>query len=91
MGEYAKSKGIKISVIGLEGQELSMDQICQCATISGGTVNILHPLELMRQLRLISQNPIIATDVRVLIYVHPGVKFDNVTKQNVSYGTIETL
>lgn len=42
-----------------------MDILSSCAAITNGTVNILHPLEMVRQIRLIAQNPTVATEVEV--------------------------
>jgi len=50
--------------------------LSQCASITSGTVNILHPLEMVRQIRLISQNPTIATEVEVTFVMHPAVAID---------------
>ena len=61
----------------MEGQEISMATISQSASISSGSVHILHPLELMRQIRLISQNPVVATDTEVTIVTQPGVVLGN--------------
>ena len=53
------------------------------AVMTSGTVNILDPLELMRQIRLISQNPVIATDVEVHFILHPSLMFDRNTDTSV--------
>lgn len=50
-----------------------MDALSQCASITSGTINILHPLEMVRQIRLISQNPTIATEVEVTFLMHSAV------------------
>lgn len=51
-----------------------MDALSQCSSISHGTVNILHPLEMVRQIRTIAQNPTIATDVEISFFMHPAVQ-----------------
>ena len=51
-----------------------MDALSSCASITNGTVNILHPLEMVRQIRLISQNPTVATEVELTYVLHPSVK-----------------
>jgi hypothetical protein len=38
-----------------------------------GTVNIVNPLELVRQIRVISQNPVIATNVKTSLFAHRHV------------------
>lgn len=60
-GEYAKEKNITISILAVEGARTGLEMVSKCAEISGGTINVLNPLEISRQLRLISQNYIIAT------------------------------
>ena len=70
MGEYAQDSHTTISVLGIEGSNCAMEHLSTCASITSGTINILHPLEMVRQIRLISQNPIVATEVEV-IYLMP--------------------
>lgn len=60
-----------------------MGQISQASMITGGDVNILHPLELTRQIRLLSQNPVIATEVSVRLLVHPAIVFNQTEAENV--------
>ena len=48
--------------------------------MTSGTVNILDPLELMRQIREIAQNPVIATNVEVHFILHPALMFDKQTE-----------
>ena len=70
MGEYAQGSHTAVSVLGIEGSDCAMKHLSNCASITNGTVNILHPLEMVRQIRLISQNPIVATEVEV-VYLMP--------------------
>ena len=72
MGEYAQDSHTTVSVLGIEGSDCAMQHLSSCAAITSGTVNILHPLEMVRQIRLISQNPTLATDVEV-VYLMPPV------------------
>ena len=76
MGEHAAVSHTAVSVLGIEGSSCAMDALSQCATISKGTVNILHPLEMVRQIRMISQNPTIATEVELTFLAHPAVTAD---------------
>ncbi len=73
MGEHASASHTSVSVLGIEGSTCAMDALSACATITNGTVNILHPLEMVRQIRLISQNPTVATEVELMYYLHPTV------------------
>jgi hypothetical protein len=72
MGEYAQDSHTTVSVLGIEGSDCAMQHLSSCAAITSGTVNILHPLEMVRQIRLISQNPTLATEVEV-VYLMPPV------------------
>ena len=72
MGEYSQDSHTTVSVLGIEGSNCAMQHLSTCSAITGGTVNILHPLEMVRQIRLISQNPILATEVEV-VYLMPPV------------------
>ncbi|KAI6649811.1 hypothetical protein LOD99_6600 [Oopsacas minuta] len=76
IGREALISESTISIIGIEGQECAMEYLSQCAAKTNGTVNILHPMELMRQLRLISQNPTIASNVDVKFFLHPNLCFE---------------
>ena len=76
MGEYAQGSHTTVSVLGIEGSNCAMEHLSNCASITNGTINILHPLEMVRQIRLISQNPIVATEVEVVYLMHPLVSVD---------------
>ena len=69
MGEHAQVSHTVVSVLAIEGSRCAMQALSQCASITSGTINILHPLEMVRQIRLISQNPTIATEVEVSIHI----------------------
>ena len=76
MGEHAQVSHTTISVLGIEGSTCAMEALSACAAVTHGTVNILHPLEMVRQIRLIAQNPTIATDVEVTYLLHPAISID---------------
>ncbi|XP_064623154.1 circularly permutated Ras protein 1-like [Lineus longissimus] len=77
IGEYALRNETKISVIALDGAECNLQYISIAASMTGGTVNILNPSELTREIRFLSQNPVIATDVTAKIILHPTLCFDD--------------
>jgi len=49
-----------------------MESLSVCADMTSGTVNIVNPLELVRQIRLISQNPVIATGISAKLILPKG-------------------
>ena len=83
IGEYAKTCNVTVSILGIEGSKrCGLQAISQAASITGGTINILHPLEMVRQIRSIAQNVIVATEVEVSMITHPCLllKTDRSTK-----------
>ena len=79
IGEYAKSKGVTISILGIDGADCGARNLAVCADISGGNVNIVNPLELTRQMRMIIDNPAIATEVEVSAFLPKGFAFRGAT------------
>ena len=61
----------------MAGERTGLEKVSKCAEISGGTINVLNPLEISRQLRLISQNYVIATYVTVTLFLHPELEIDD--------------
>lgn len=57
-----------------------MELLGRCAELSSGDVNIVKPFELQRRMRMIIDNPIIATDVQVRSFLHPAFIFRNEVK-----------
>ena len=83
IGEYARTCNVTVSILGIEGSKrCGLQTISQAASITGGTINILHPLEMVRQIRSIAQNIIVATEVEVSMITHPCLllKTDRSTK-----------
>ena len=76
-GKHAKQKNITISILAVAGERTGLEKVSKCAEISGGTINVLNPLEISRQLRLISQNYVIATYVTVTLFLHPELEIDD--------------
>jgi hypothetical protein len=70
VGALAKKNETIINVLSIEGSDCAMDCLSRCAEMTSGTVNIVNPLELVRQIRAISQNPVIATNVKTSLFSH---------------------
>ncbi|ELR11576.1 Ras subfamily protein [Acanthamoeba castellanii str. Neff] len=73
VGGLAKKNDTTINVLSIEGSDCAMDCLSRCAEMTSGTVNIVNPLELVRQIRVISQNPVIATNVKTSLFAHRHV------------------
>eukprot|EP00761_Pharyngomonas_kirbyi_P008423 gb/GECH01008434.1/.p1 GENE.gb/GECH01008434.1/~~gb/GECH01008434.1/.p1 ORF type:complete len:1012 (+),score=312.14 gb/GECH01008434.1/:1-3036(+) len=67
MGRLARSHGTTVSVLGIEGSQCAMDILSQTAEETAGKINIVNPLELQRQMRMIIDNPIVAHDVSLTL------------------------
>jgi len=78
VGMYAKGNNTTLSVIGIDGTDGALSSLSACAELTSGNVNILHPLELVRHIRQLTQNPVIATNVQLSVILHPEVAFDRV-------------
>lgn len=83
IGRHAKDKGVTISILGIDGADCGARNLAVCADISGGNVNIVNPLELTRQMRMIIDNPAIATDVQISAFLPKGFAFRNTTGCNM--------
>ncbi|XP_041351895.1 circularly permutated Ras protein 1-like [Gigantopelta aegis] len=75
VGQYARSKDVIINLLAVEGEPVGLQYVSMCAIASGGSVNMLNPLEIVRQLRLIAQNAVVATGVNVTFLLHPSMVF----------------
>ena len=84
IGEYGRAREISISIIAIEGETCSLAHVSKCSELTAGTVNVLHALELIRQIRLISQNPVVATDVQLSVILHPSLELDRTTSPQAS-------
>ena len=96
-GKEAQGRKISVSIISIqtivvdkngvrqvvkeESSECGLANLKCVAEMTGGTVQVLHPLELVRQIRKISQNPVVATDVQVTVIVHPTMELDRSTSK----------
>ncbi|XP_046580582.1 circularly permutated Ras protein 1-like [Haliotis rubra] len=75
IGGYARSKNIVINIMAVEGEAVGMQYVSPCALASGGTINVLNPMEIVRQLRVIWQNKVVASSVHVTFLLHPSLVF----------------
>nr|KAG5714795.1 hypothetical protein BaRGS_000283 [Batillaria attramentaria] len=76
IGEFAKKNRTVINLLAVDGEPVGLQHVKAAAEVSGGLVNILNPVEIVRQLRMIMQNSLVASCVNVLIFLHPDFVFD---------------
>lgn len=63
IADYAKSKGIMVNVITMQGTECKLAMLGRVADRTNGSVSIVRPSELSQEFNTIIQNKTIATDV----------------------------
>eukprot|EP01028_Stygiella_incarcerata_P007948 TRINITY_DN331_c2_g4_i1.p1 TRINITY_DN331_c2_g4~~TRINITY_DN331_c2_g4_i1.p1 ORF type:complete len:945 (+),score=307.05 TRINITY_DN331_c2_g4_i1:57-2891(+) len=73
VGESAKEKGVPISVIAIKGSDCAMHLLRKTVSISGGTMNVIHPLEVQRVMRHIVDDPLVATGATLEVRVSPNI------------------
>jgi len=64
-----------VDIIGIEGSDVGLEYLGKCSSISMGVVTITKPLELVRQVRSIYQNAVIATNVQVTLLLPSSLTF----------------
>ncbi len=70
-GERAAEHHVAVSMIGVQGAGGALGHLATCARITAGTVTIAEPLELIRELRKVSQVKTIATNATLRVLLHP--------------------
>ncbi|XP_038074150.1 circularly permutated Ras protein 1-like [Patiria miniata] len=80
-GRIAEQQQTTISIIGIQtDSHCDFEQVSKCVSISSGTINILNPHELTRQIRQLGQDKVVATNVAVTLMLHPTLQFDPETE-----------
>eukprot|EP01132_Coremiostelium_polycephalum_P006174 gene6174-7688_t len=83
--DMANQNKTSISIIGISGFDIDLGVIGRIAEDTKGTVTTIHPLEMAREIRKLTQIPTIATDVEFSICLHPTLEFSKYdSKQNLS-------
>src|SRR5687768_5319404 len=62
LGEYAKNKGVTVSIISIEGEECNIDTLSKIAELTGGEVERVNPVQLTQNFANILSLPVIATN-----------------------------
>jgi len=91
IGDIAKSNNLSISIIGIEGASGAMPSLSVCSELSNGSVNLINPLELTRQMRAIIDNSSMALEVSLSIYFPPGFKQRNTTEEENNLENVLTV
>jgi len=71
---FAKSKSITINVVGIKGDKLNINNLGKLADITGGSVDIVDPVQITQNFASVLQSKIVATNVTVKLFLHKAFK-----------------
>lgn len=69
LGDLALQHSVVISVVTIEGTNCRLPELGQLADKTGGKVNIVHPLKLANEFQSIVEEEIIATNVKLKVFL----------------------
>ena len=73
IGEFAKSKGVTVSIVSIIGDECNLDSLTKLAELTGGNVERVDPASLTKNFANILADPIIASNVVAKVKLHKGL------------------
>jgi hypothetical protein len=91
VGTWASKAGVTVDVFGIEGDTCDIENLSTLADCTGGSVNLVNPINLLTDFEHMMTSSKIATDVSVKVFVHSGVEFRGEDQhlchqnENVSY------
>ncbi len=77
IGELAKSRGVTVNIISIEGEECNIDSLSKISEITGGHVERVSPAQLTQNFANILSKPVIGTNVTTKVKLHKGLEFRN--------------
>ena len=69
----AADTGVTVSVLTLEGEECSMENLGTTADVTGGNVEVVHPSEMGRKVACLMQHQVLANGVKCTLALPEGV------------------
>lgn len=81
VANFAKASGVTVSVISLKGDECSLEDLGTVAEITGGSVELVDPLDLTRNFSSFLAKPVVASNVSCTFLLHRGLKFRSVLEE----------
>jgi len=84
IAEYAKSKGVTISVITLVEEGCRLDILSPIANLTGGDIIRVDPLNLNKDFEAVLNEQVIATNVSVKAIIHKALQFRNENEKYLS-------
>lgn len=84
VGQYAKTKGVTISIISIKGDQCNIDALTKLSELTGGDVQQVEPKDLINNFSNMLQLQTIATNVQLKVKLHKGLEFRNQDALNLS-------
>lgn len=84
VGEFAKQKGIVVSIVTIIGDECNLDSLTKLADLTGGNIDRVDPVSLTKTFANSLAAPVIATNVLAKVKLHKGLMFRNELDQSLS-------
>jgi hypothetical protein len=84
VANFAKDKGVNISVITIKGTDCKMENLGILADVTGGQVNIVEPLKLVTEFSSILTDEVIATHVSASLILNKGFKIRDLSSAETS-------
>jgi len=75
LGEYAKSKGIVVSVITIKGDGCKLESLGKICELTNGKVTRVNPENILEDFANILKDEVLATKVEVKIRLHEALSF----------------
>lgn len=83
MGNLAKTLGVTVNVLTIRGDNCQLELVSIVSDISGGSVNIVDPLDLSSQVSKIMSKPILGTGVTVRVLISSEFVFTASGKHSI--------
>ncbi len=84
IGDFAKTSGVVVNIVSIEGEECNIDTLSKIAGATGGAVERVNPIQLTQNFANILSLPVIATNVVLKVKLHKGLEFRNEDPKNLS-------
>lgn len=84
VGQYAKTKGVTVNIISIQGEECNIETLSKISELTGGEVQRVDPKDLIENFSNILNLATIATNVQLKVKLHKGLEFRNEDAANLS-------
>ena len=82
IGEYAREKGVSVSLISLVSEECRLDMLSPIANLTGGSILRVQPTHLSHDLTALFSEKVLATNSSLRVQLHRALEFRNEDENN---------